>query len=749
MAGFPAGLPGGVTSLSRAGVAQRVVTSVESRVGSRHRAAPTARRSAAGSTADELSSTTADGALSIRLLGPLEVSRGDARIALPASRKARALLAYLALAPRPLARSALAALLWDRPNDPRGELRWSLSKLRGVMDLPGAVRVRADEEGVRLDLEGVEIDALEVLRAARGGLDTLDAVALDALRRRFAGEFLQDGDVEPSAAFSAWLTAQRRQFRALETATLEQLDRRLDAGDPARLPVVERWLALAPFDRRAHEAMFGALALGGRLQEGEEHLRLAMRQFDAEGQDWRPLAHAWRAARLRRASAGGAAAATAPVPAVMQTVTTVPPLLSAARRAANATEAEPAGRLPPEAAAARARARASILVMPFAEPALGGPAAAGLGGALAHDLIARLARLRSLFVIARGTAFALEERQVGAEDAARRLDVDYVASGAVLRGAGRLVVQVRLAETRSSRVLWADEIESRADDALAVLEQVGHRIVAALSHQIELAERSRALLRPASDLDAWEAHHRGLWHMYRFDPEHNALAQHFFELAIRLDPGFARPYAGLSFTHFQNAFLGWQDRSRETALAHRTAAQSLAADEADPMAHWAMGRAEWLRGRDDASLSELEASVALAPNFALGHYTLAFVRSQSGDPLAAIASAEQSRALSPLDPLLFGMLASRAIALIRLGRFDEAADAGRLAAARPNAHVHIRTVAALALVLAGRLADAQAMVAEVRQAAPGYRVADFLAAFRFDGDTDARLRLAAARIGLG
>ncbi len=98
------------------------------------------------------------------------------------------------------------------------------------------------------------------------------------------------------------------------------------------------------------------------------------------------------------------------------------------------------------------------------------------------------------------------------------------------------------------------------------------------------------------------------------------------------------------------------------------------ADEQDPAAHWAMGRALWLRGRVDESLTELDTSVELSPNFALGHYTLAFIHAQSGDPQAAIRFADHSRVLSPFDPLLFAMLATRAMALIRLGRFDEAAD---------------------------------------------------------------------------
>ena len=60
----------------------------------------------------------------------------------------------------------------------------------------------------------------------------------------------------------------------------------------------------------------------------------------------------------------------------------------------------------------------------------------GLGDGLAYDIITRLAKLRSVFVIAQGTVFALDERRVGAEDAGRRLNVDYVASGSLRRERG-------------------------------------------------------------------------------------------------------------------------------------------------------------------------------------------------------------------------------------------------------------------------------------------------------------------------
>src|SRR6185437_1992140 len=208
----------------------------------------------------------------------------------------------------------------------------------------------------------------------------------------------------------------------------------------------------------------------------------------------------------------------------------------------------------------------------------------------------------------------------------------------------------------TSRIVWSETFDHRIDDALLVLEEIGDRIVASIAGEIEANERNHAILKQPSSLDAWEAHHRGLWHMYRFNKPDNDQARHFFEMAVRLDPTFARAYAGLSFTHFQNAFQGWAKRELEIERAFETAGQSLMADDRDPAAHWAMGRALWLRGGHGESVLELERAIDLSPNFALGHYTLAFVHSQAGDPRAAIASSDHSRHLSPFDPLLFGML---------------------------------------------------------------------------------------------
>ena len=268
--------------------------------------------------------------------------------------------------------------------------------------------------------------------------------------------------------------------------------------------------------------------------------------------------------------------------------------------------------------------------MPFVESTARRAAHGGPAGGLAHDIITRLAKLRSLFVIAQGTVFALSERRIGPQEAGRMLNVDYVVSGSLRRQGNRLTVTVELAETRTARIVWAEVFDQKVDDAFLVLDEIGNRIVANIANEIETLERNRAILKPPNSLDAWEAHHRGLWHMYRFNKADNERARQFFETAVRLDPTFARAYAGLSFTHFQNVFQGWAKPELEIERAFDAAGQSVMVDDRDPAAHWAMGRALWLRGRQDQSIIELEHAIDLSPNFAQAHYTLAFVHSQAG-----------------------------------------------------------------------------------------------------------------------
>lgn len=662
-----------------------------------------------------------DGALALRLLGPLALVRRGAPVTLPRSRKVRALLAYLALAPRPTSRSRLCELLWDLPSDPRGELRWCLSKLRGVLDEPGRARVVADGEAVSLDLQDCDVDALHVLQALHAGVPTLPADRLAALAALFGQHDLLEGlDLPRSPVFTGWLVAERRRLRNAQATVLEHWVKALPVGSEAAFAALAQWLAIAPFDPQAHSQLLDALAARGRLREGDEHLAAAARQYEAEGQDWTPIGRAWQAAKARHA--GGADLAA-------RIITIAPVQLDAV------------------AAAPTPRRRASIAVMPFSERTAGVALRGGLGDGMATDVTTRLAKLRSMFVIAAGSTMALSEKQVDPAEAGRRLDVDYVVGATLRRDANaRLTVSVQLTETRSAQVLWADDFSAALDDTFEVLDGIGNRIVASVANEVELSERNRAVLKNPNSLSAWEAHHRGVWHMMRFNREDNEQARHFFQSAVRLDPTFSRPHAGLSFTHFQDAFLGWRERAGAIEQAYAAAAEGAMADDRDPASHWALGRALWLKDQQEEALHELREAIELSPNFALGRYTLGFVHAQSGDPQVAIAEVDEARALSPLDPLLFGMLASRALALARLGRYEEAAAWAARSAARPNAHVHIRAIAMVCLALAGRRTQARSFAQAIQQAQPGYRIDDFLVAFKLDPAAQALARNAARMV---
>jgi len=650
-------------------------------------------------------------AVEIRILGPLVMRRHDVALTLPASRKVRALLAYLTLARHAVTRSHLCELLWEVPSDPRGELRWCLSKIRGLIDEPDRRRLAAQGDTIRLDLADCFVDAIEVT-AATQAIETLPYVRLKALAALFDGDFLDGLELDGCPAFTGWLAEQRRRFRGRHAALLGHLVKA--APDDEGVAYLERWLELAPFDARAHELLLNALVRHGRVRESEEHVAATARLFENEGLDFTPIQDAWQRAKIAPCSAVSLPVATSGVSEDILTV---------ARRA-------------------------SVAIMPFIDCSAVTSARGGIADALAHDVITRLAKLRSLFVIAQGTTFALHDRRVGPDEAARMLNVDYFASGSVQRRDKSLTVTIELVETRTARIVWAEVFSRKLDDAFQVLDEIGNSIVGSIASEIETSERNRAILRPPNSLDAWEAHHRGLWHMYRFNKPDNDRAQHFFELAVQLDPTFARAYAGLSFTHWQNAFQGWADRGPEMDRAFEAAGQSVMADDRDPAAHWALGRSLWLRSQFDQSVVELEQAIDLSPNFALGHYTLAFVHCQSGDPHAAISFADRSRNLSPCDPLLFGMLATSAMALMRLGRFAEAAEYGIKAASRPNAHAHILAVAAFSLALDGRLDEGRAYVAAIRKTRPDYGLDDYLRAYQFAPQDEKLFRSVAERLSM-
>ena len=353
-------------------------------------------------------------------------------------------------------------------------------------------------------------------------------------------------------------------------------------------------------------------------------------------------------------------------------------------------------------------------------------------------------------MIARGSSFRFRGPDVDLQTASKILAARYFLSGSVAINGNRSAVTVELSEAASNRVLWADRFESAVDDLLALRLTIAANVVNAIELRIPMNEANRAARLPTESLDAWSAYHRGLWHMYRFNAHDNEIAARMFSRAIDNDHGFAQAYAGLSFTHFQNAFIGYTaEWGAERRLAREHAERGMELDPLDPFANLMVGRSAMLAGDMDGALSWFDRSVQLNPNYAMAIYIRALVNAIKGAGQESEQGAMKAIALSPVDPLHYAMLTTRALSHIVRGDYAAAIGWAERGARAPNAHVHNRLIAALACELVGDRKMAEYWTSEVRRLDSRFQVTTFFKAFPFDhDDTLTRAKAALKRLAI-
>lgn len=276
------------------------------------------RASPVGSRDGSATGVTAGVTLHLDLLGEMAVRRGRSPLGLPPSRKTRALLAYLALTGRAHRRDRLCALLWDVTEDPRAALRWSLSKLRAVVDGPDAARIVADRDTVAFTPCGATVDILELRARLPSDPDQLPTAVLLEAAPQFSGELLEGLDLPDFHEFQGWIIAEREQARTLHARVLATLVSRLADDPEAALPWARELVTVDPFDEGARARLIRLLAAAGRLREAEQHYRAAGRLFEELGcQSRGELIAVWREVRggVRPAATGRRSGDRSPVPA--------------------------------------------------------------------------------------------------------------------------------------------------------------------------------------------------------------------------------------------------------------------------------------------------------------------------------------------------------------------------------------------------------------------------------------------------
>jgi len=251
--------------------------------------------------------------LSLRVLGELELWRGATRVELPQSKKTRALLAYLVVSGRPQRRDRLCNLLWDVADDPRAALRWSMSKLRPLVDEPGTPRLETSGALVQFAPAGARVDLFAVREQLAE--PSLTTAALIGLAGEFRGPFLEGLELPDFLEFQSWCLALREECRALHARVLAALVERMAAEPEAAMPHARALAQLEPLDEDVHASLVRLLAAAGRAREAEQHAQSALRllrQADpAAGGRLRDALHPTRTDRYGAEAAPASAASSA------------------------------------------------------------------------------------------------------------------------------------------------------------------------------------------------------------------------------------------------------------------------------------------------------------------------------------------------------------------------------------------------------------------------------------------------------
>ena len=564
--------------------------------------------------------------LTIRVLGGFEAIDDAGNAIKFHTRKAAALLAYLAMSPgREFSREHLMNLLWsDRAEaQASNSLRQALSQLRKALNEDGVSPLIVSPEGVSIGPEAVTTDAIEFERVA-SNKDPARHGAVELYR----GDFLADFTVRDNE-FEEWRRQKAACIRSIAIDTFDALLTEFIAGaeSDSAIKLAHSLLSIDPAHENAHRALMKIQNLKGRrgaaLQQYEICREFLLRELGVE-----PEAET---EELRRS------------------------ILSGKRRSTALASTEPAN---------------TLGVLPFTtlDDDID---AQRLSSGLAASIAMELGRFRSLSVVSASSSLSFKDSHIDLRDIADSLDVRYLVEGSVDRSNDRLLGFVRLIEPRSGRQVWSDRFEAGAEDVFEVMGKVIQSIVAPLAARLETEEIAVARRKPAVSLEAYDYWLRGLSHLRVVSADDEKAAQEHFQAAIDLDPDFARAHAGLAMAYFNSWSCGaWGSWYEDIERCLTAAKRALALDPCDHWPHMVLASTHLFQREFDKSKAHYDRAIKLNPNdadlLALGSICLTYY----GEPDAGVEAGLTAMRLNPFYTDIYLDQISAAFQMAR--RYDEA-----------------------------------------------------------------------------
>ena len=290
---------------------------------------------------------------------------------------------------------------------------------------------------------------------------------------------------------------------------------------------------------------------------------------------------------------------------------------------------------------------------------------------ITEDLTTDLSRLADMTVISPNTAFRYRNRLTETKLIGRELGVRYVLGGSVQRSGNRVRVSAQLIDAETDTILWADRLESDADDLFAIQNEITGRIGVALNAELIGAEVSRSTDQP--DVLDYILRARALY--LGNAPTRSIYAQQIalYERALELDPG-SRKVQG---------FLAWQLAARaldlmtdsansDIALAETLANRALTTVPTTALAHFAKAQVLRAQQRFEQAIAEYETVLSLNRNWVEAIAALGHCKLMAGSIEEAIAAQERAIRLSPRDPKIWSYYFWTGQAHLLQSRVDEA-----------------------------------------------------------------------------
>ena len=324
---------------------------------------------------------------------------------------------------------------------------------------------------------------------------------------------------------------------------------------------------------------------------------------------------------------------------------------------------------------------------------------------LSEEILNLLAQSSALRVIARTSSFAFKHQSADVATIAAKLNVTHVLEGSVRKSGERIRITAQLVDGATSEHLWSQTYDRDARDVFEVQTDIAAAVAKALQVTLNGVTSTGAV--ETTNAQAYESYLHGRHLLNRRGTSDVARAREYFEAAVRLDPDYARAWAGLAGSLFMtedanrnvaaDSMQAWQHAvERALALgpnlveAHMRAYQyyALTGNGAAADKHFrraaALNRSDpWVLAAHMPSLAEGGLSEVIAfqrrvvaqdPLSAVSRGNLAVFLMAAGEWEEAKAEYAKALELSPASPQLRRDVAK---ILVLQGRLDEALDAAR------------------------------------------------------------------------